>query len=105
MALSATAVRPSWNPLRCGGTALPTNLLLMAKLIALCLLLTNHVRLLPDPFLPFLPVFDQTGSPAAFQRALQVEFVLSAVALVFQRWGGVACPALGGGILSAVLHS
>ena len=34
MALSAAAVRPSWNPLRCGGTALPTNLLLMAKLIA-----------------------------------------------------------------------
>ena len=34
--------RPSWNPLRCSGTALPVNLLLMAKLIALCLLLTNQ---------------------------------------------------------------
>jgi predicted DCC family thiol-disulfide oxidoreductase YuxK len=105
MALSAAAMKPSWNPLRCGGTALPTNLLLMAKLIALCLLLTNHVRLLPDPFLPFLPVFDQTGSPAAFQRALQVVFVLSAVALLFNRSVRVACLALGGSILIGVISS
>ena len=49
---------PSWNPLRCSGTALPVPLLLMAKLIALAFLLTNHVRILPDPFLPFLPGLD-----------------------------------------------
>ena len=35
MAIPTEIARPSWNPLRCGGTALPANLLLMAKLIAL----------------------------------------------------------------------
>ena len=71
MAISGATVKPSWNPLRCSGTVLPTNLLLMAKLIALCLLLTNHVRQIPDPWLPFVPAFDWIGAPAAFQRGLQ----------------------------------
>ena len=57
----ATRRSSVWAALRCSGTALPTNLLLMVKLIALSLLLTNHVRLIPDPFLPFLPVFDRIG--------------------------------------------
>ena len=35
------AREPGWNPLRCSGTILPANLLLMAKLIALCLLLID----------------------------------------------------------------
>jgi predicted DCC family thiol-disulfide oxidoreductase YuxK len=105
MAIPAATVKASWNPLRCGGTALPTNLLLMAKLIALCLLLTNHVRLIPDPFLPFVPAFDQIGSPLAFQRVLQVLFVVSAIALLFNRWVRVACLALGGSILIGVLSS
>src|ERR1700694_6304747 len=96
MAIPGAAVKPSWNPLRCGGTVLPTNLLLMAKLIALCLLLTNHVRQIPDPWLPFVPVFDWIGAPAAFQRVLQVVFVISAIALLFNRRVGRFCPALGG---------
>jgi len=109
MALPATRVKearkPGWNPLRCGGTALPTNLLLMVKLIALCLLLTNHVRLIPDPFLPFVPVFDRIGAPAAFQLALQVVFVISAVMLLFNRWVRVSCLVLGGVILIGVISS
>jgi predicted DCC family thiol-disulfide oxidoreductase YuxK len=96
---------PSWNPLRCGGTALPTNLLLMAKLIALCLLLTNHVRLLPDPFLPFVPAFDGIGSPAAFQLALQFVFLAAALALLFNRGVRASCLALGGAILIGVISS
>jgi predicted DCC family thiol-disulfide oxidoreductase YuxK len=105
MAISGAAVKASWNPLRCGGTALPTNLLLMAKLIALCLLLTNHVRQIPDPFLPFVPVFDWIGSPAAFQRALQIVFVASAVALLFNRSVRLSCLLLGGSILIGVISS
>ena len=105
MAISANAVTASWNPLRCGGTALPTNLLLMAKLIALCLLLTNHVRLIPDPFLPFVPAFDWIGAPAAFQTALQVAFVAAAVALLLNRWVRASCLALGGVILIGVVSS
>jgi predicted DCC family thiol-disulfide oxidoreductase YuxK len=105
MAIPTEIARPSWNPLRCGGTGLPINLLLMAKLIALSLLLTNHVRLLPDPFLPFVPVFDWIGSPVAFQRALQVVFVASAVALLFNRWVRASCLALGAVILIGVVSS
>src|SRR6267378_3181642 len=105
MALSITAVKPSWNPLRCSGTALPTNLLLMAKLIALSLLLTNHVRLIPDPFLPFVPVFDRIGWPAAFQSALQAVFLTAAVGLLFNRSVRASCLALGGAILIGVISS
>ena len=97
--------KPSWNPLRCGGTALPPNLLLMAKLIALCLLLTNHVRLIPDPFLPFVPLFDWIPAPAAFQLALRVVFVVSALALLFNRSVRTSCLALGGVILIGVVSS
>jgi predicted DCC family thiol-disulfide oxidoreductase YuxK len=84
---------------------LPPNLLLMAKLIALTLLLTNHVRLLPDPFLPFVPVFDWIPAPKAFQLALQVVFVVSAVALLFNRSVRASCLALGGVILIGVVSS
>jgi predicted DCC family thiol-disulfide oxidoreductase YuxK len=105
VAISSNAVKPSWNPLRCGGTALPTNLLLMAKLIALCLLLTNHVRLIPDPFLPFVPAFDWIGAPAAFQAALQMVFVAAAVALLLNRSVRASCLALGGVILIGVISS
>jgi len=101
MALSA----PTLNPLRCGGTALPTNLLLMAKLIALCLLLTNHVRLLPDPFLPFVPLIDRIGAPATFQFVLQMVFIASAIALLFNRWVRASCLLLGGSILIGVISS
>ena len=107
MAVAAAVMapaKPSWNPLRCGGTALPANLLLAAKLIALCLLLTNHVRLLPDPFLPFLPIFDQLP-PLAFQRTLQVAFVVSAVALLFNRSVRVSSLVLGLTIILAVVSS
>ena len=98
-------MRPSWNPLRCGGTVLHTNLLLMAKMIALCLLLTNHVRQIPDPWLPFVPVFDWIGAPAAFQRALQTVFVISAIALLFNRRVRLCCLLLGGSILIGVISS
>jgi predicted DCC family thiol-disulfide oxidoreductase YuxK len=60
------------------------NLLLMAKLIALCLLLTNHVRLLTEPFLPFVSIFDRLPGPA-FLHTLQIVFVGSAAALLFNR--------------------
>jgi predicted DCC family thiol-disulfide oxidoreductase YuxK len=105
MAIPGAAVKPSWNPLRCGGTVLPTNLLLMAKLIALCLLLTNHVRQIPDPWLPFVSAFDWIGSPAGFQRVLQVVFVVSAIALLFNRWVRLWCLLLGGSILIGVISS
>ncbi len=93
-----------WNPLRCS-TALPVPLLVMAKVIALCLLLTNHVRLLPDPFLPFIPGLDGLVSANVFQITLQTVFVVSAAALLFNRVVRIACLALGGSILLSVVAS
>ena len=72
----------SWNPLKCRGTDLPLNLTVMVKVLAIVVLLVNHVRILPDPWLPFIPGVDQIP-PLLFQRTLQTAFVLSAVAIVF----------------------
>jgi predicted DCC family thiol-disulfide oxidoreductase YuxK len=94
----------AWNPLKCSGTALPVNLLLCAKLIALTLLITGHVRLLPAPFLPFIPILDSLP-PAAFQHTLQAAFVISAVALLFNRSVRLSSLILGGTILLGVLAS
>jgi predicted DCC family thiol-disulfide oxidoreductase YuxK len=91
----------SLNPLRSDGAALPPNLLLMAKLIALTLLLTNHVRLLPDPFLPFIPGLDRLPGPT-FRLVLQTVFVGSAVALLFNRAVRASSLVLGLTILLAV---
>ena len=95
----------SRNPLRCGGTALPTEVLLMAKLIALALLLTNHVRLMPDPFLPFVPVLEHIAPPAVFQNTLKVLFVTSALALLFNVAVRASAFTLGATILVAILSS
>jgi predicted DCC family thiol-disulfide oxidoreductase YuxK len=100
----ASAVGPSWNPLRCGGTALPVNLLVMAKCIAIALLLTNHVRLLPDPFLPFIPGLDSIPA-LPFQRTLQVLFVTSALALLFNRSVRLSAFVLGMTMIAGVLAS
>jgi hypothetical protein len=94
----------SLNLLRCDGTDLPVNLFLCAKLIALTLLVTNHVRLLTDPFLPFLPILDRIPH-AFFQRTVQVVFVASAVALLFNRRVRLSSLILGATILLSVVAS
>ncbi|MFN3325480.1 MAG: DCC1-like thiol-disulfide oxidoreductase family protein [Bryobacteraceae bacterium] len=94
----------AWNPLRCTGTALPPQILLMAKLIALCLLLTNHVRLLPEPFLSFIPILDDIPGPL-FQSTVRTVFIVSALALLFNRSVRLSCTVLGLTILVAVVSS
>src|SRR5260370_7049182 len=74
--------KPSWNPLRCTGLDLPVNLAVLVKVLALVLLVTNHVRLLPDPWLPFIPVLDRFP-PLLFQRTLQTVFFPAASLIVF----------------------
>lgn len=76
----------SWNPLRCGGTALPVPLLLMAKCIALNLLLTNYARLLPE-------------------SGLKAVFWVGAVALLWNRRVRASCLLLGGSVLVGLLVS
>ena len=80
----AAAAKPSWNPLKFNGTELPTELLIMVKSLALVVLLTNHARILPDPWLPFVPGIDRIP-PVLFQRTLQSLFVIAALALMFNR--------------------
>jgi hypothetical protein len=110
MALASSAVtseavsRRSWNPLKFSGTELPTELLIMVKSLALVVLLTNHARILPDPWLPFVPGIDRIP-PVLFQRTLQTVFVISALALMFNRRVRLASLALGSVMLLAVISS
>ena len=101
---SARSLIRSWNPLKCSGTDLPTNLTIMVKMLAIVLLLTNHVRILPDPWLPFIPSI--AFIPAVpFQRTLQTVFVLAALAIVFNRRIRIASVVLGTTMLIAVVSS
>jgi hypothetical protein len=110
MALASSAVtspevsKPSWNPLKFSGTELPTELLIMVKSLALVVLLTNHARILPDPWLPFVPGIDRLP-PVLFQRTLQTIFVISALALMFNRRVRLASLAIGSTMLLAVVSS
>jgi hypothetical protein len=108
MALAAPvtplSVKPSWNPLKFSGTELPTELTIMVKVLAAVVLLTNHVRLLPDPWLPFVPGIDRLP-PVLFQRSLQTAFVVSALALLFNRRVRLASLVLGSIMLIAVVSS
>lgn len=96
---------PSWNPLRLTGTALPAPLLLSAKLLVVTMLATGHVTTLPDPFLPFLSVFDRIGDPELFRTALQVLFLAGSVALLFNRGVRLASFVVGMTILVGIASS
>lgn len=96
--------KPSWNPLRCAGTGLPTNIAILVKCLAIAVLLTNHVRLLPDPWLPFVPAIGAIPGEL-FQRTIQVVFFLSALAILFNRRIQWASLILGTTMLLAVVAS
>ncbi len=98
-------MKPSWNPLRLGNTPLPVPLLLSAKLIVVTMLVTGHFLTLPDPFLPFLSVFDRIGNPERFRTALQVVFLTGSVALLFNRGVRLASFVVGMTILIGIASS
>jgi predicted DCC family thiol-disulfide oxidoreductase YuxK len=102
VALSSKAiVNRSRNPLRVSGTAMPENVLLMAKLIAIALYLTHQVRFLPDPFLPFIPGLDHLMPGAIFQGTLQVVFAVSMIALFFNYAVRASCLCILLGVISS----
>jgi uncharacterized membrane protein len=84
---------------------MPANLLLMAKVLAVAVLATGHVRLLPEPFLPFVDGLDRLVEPHVFRTTLQVTVVVSAIALLFNRWVRASALMLGTAILIAVVSS
>lgn len=97
--------RSHWNPLRVTGADLPPNLLLMAKILALCFFLSGAWANLPDHFLPFLQIFDHAGPPAVFHRTLQIFFLAAATALFLNYRARAACLVLGGLVLIGILSS
>jgi hypothetical protein len=101
----STISMTSLNPLRSRGTTLAPNLLLAAKLIVLCWLLTGAWLLLPGPFLPYLPGFDHLASALWIHRILTTLFFVSALSLAFNRFVRASCIILGGVILLALLFS
>jgi hypothetical protein len=110
-AVTLTELRPIdrtsalWNPFRVSSASLPVNLLLMAKVLVLCFLLTGQWNLLPDRFLPFLPIFDHVASPIAFQRTLQLAFLLAAAGLLLNYRVRACCLVLAGIIMTGMLSS
>src|SRR5436309_15962225 len=100
----ALAAGPSWNPLKFTGTELPTQLLILVKVLALVVLMVNHVRILPDPWLPFIPGLDRIP-PILFQRTIQAAFLLAAIAIIFNRRVRLASLILGATMLLAVVSS
>ncbi len=96
--------RPSWNPLKCSGTDLPKNLTIMVKTLAIAALVVNHVRILPDPWLPFVPYLD-LFPPVLFQKTLQIVFLVSALAIVFNRRLRLFSLLIGATMLLAVVSS
>src|SRR5947209_11842826 len=98
--MALASARPSWNPLNFRGTELPTELLVLVKVLAMVVLIVNHVRILPDPWLPFVPGIDRLP-PVLFQKTLQTLFVVSALAILFNRRVRVASLVLGTTILVA----
>ena len=96
---------PSLNPLKISGTTLPPNVLLAAKLLALCVIFRGELAVLPDHFLPFIPVLQHLGSAAAFHRALQVIAAVAAIGVLFNRWVRTASGILGVVFVLAILSS
>ena len=101
----AATMTPSWNPLRLGNTPLPVPLLLSAKLIVVTMLATGHVWTLPDPFLPFVSVFDRIGDPVRFRTALQILFLVGSASLLFNRRVRLASFVVGATILVGIASS
>ncbi len=100
----ATAGEITMNPLKCSGTDLPVNLTILVKVLAIVLLVTNHVRILPDPWLSFIPWIDSIPA-IPFQRTLQVVFILAALAIVFNQRVRLSSLVLGSTMLLAVVSS
>jgi hypothetical protein len=101
---AASSTRWWIRPFAVYGADLPPNLVLMGKLIVLAMLLQSRLPL-SSHFLPFLPFFDQIGSPVVFHGVLVLVFATAAAAL-FMNWRIRAASAvLGLTILVSILAS
>jgi hypothetical protein len=103
--LTARAPRAAaLNPFRVRGTALPPNVLLAAKIVALVFVLSGNWHL-TDHYLPFLGFLNHVGSPSAFQHALQAIWLVATVSLLCNQFVRASCVTLGCTLLLAQLAS
>ena len=75
----------AWHPLRCTGTALPPQLLLVAKLLVLSLFLNGYVQKLPERWLPMWRLLDALPSNGV-RVALVFVACAAGIALFLNRW-------------------
>jgi hypothetical protein len=92
------------NPFRVRGTALPPNVLLAAKIVAIVFVLEGNWHL-TSTYLPFLGFLNHVGSPSAFQHALQAIWLVAAASLLLNQFVRGSCLVLGGTLLLAQLSS
>ncbi|HLH29974.1 MAG TPA: DCC1-like thiol-disulfide oxidoreductase family protein [Terriglobia bacterium] len=97
--------RTTLNPFRCSGTPLPVPVLLMAKLLTLCILLSLEWKSFPDPFLPFIPALGYLAIGSLFRWSLKIIFLTAATALLFNRYVRAACLAIAFVFLTGILSS
>jgi hypothetical protein len=96
----------SFNPIKCTGTVLPPPVLLMAKLVALSILLSLEWKSFPDPFLPFIPALGHLAAIGPlFRWGLKIVFLAASAALLFNRHVRAACLAIAFVFLTAVFSS
>ena len=94
----------SWNVLSIYGTALPPNVLLMAKLVVAALLLTRPLRT-SEHHLPFFSIFDHLGSPQQFRLVLSAIFVSASILLLMNVAVRTMCVIAGSAMVISLLAS
>ena len=95
----------SRNPFRFGGADLPMPLILVAKLLAACVLARLLWRDLPDPFLPMVPVLDHFRGAAYFGWGLRGAALVGSLAVMLNYRVRAACLVTGSSFLLGVLSS
>ena len=95
----------SQNPFRFSGLDLPMPLVLVAKLLAACVLLRFIWRDLPDVFLPMLPALDYFRNMPFFGLALRGAALLGSVAVLLNYRMRTACLLIGSVLLLGTLSS
>lgn len=96
---------PSRNPFRLGEVDLPMPLILVAKLLAVCILGRFIWRELPDPFLPMLPVLDLFRSTPYLGWGLRGAALSGSVAVLLNYRVRAACLVIGSAFLLGTLTS
>lgn len=104
-ATNGRQVLASLNPLRCSGTALPPQLLLIAKMIVLGLLLKGYIPKIPGIYIPMWPILDVIPRPELVRFAMQATIGIGGVLLLCNRAVRICAFAIGATFFFAILAS